>query len=97
MTKPRPHDGRRRKKKNKKTYGRNLVGQLHVLDQRHRALLQRALEIDILDIVAQVCLLVDDADQAVLDLQVHLGAFFDIFAEQTARLDRERLATTAQN
>lgn len=39
-------------KKNKKTYGRNLVGQLHVLDQRHRALLQRALEIDILDIVA---------------------------------------------
>lgn len=73
----------------RETYGRNLIGKLDVLGQGHGTLLQRALKINILDIVAKVGFLVDDADQTVLDLKVNLGAFLDVFAESTASLDGE--------
>jgi hypothetical protein len=68
---------------------RDLLGELDVLGQRGLALLDRALEVDVLDLVAKVGGLLDDGDQAVLDLQVHLGAFFDICREVTAGGDAE--------
>lgn len=69
--------------------GRDLLGQLDVLGQGGLALLDRALEVDVLDLAAEVGGLLDDGDQAVLDLQVHLGAFFDVFGEVTAGGDAE--------
>jgi hypothetical protein len=47
--------------------GRDLLRQLDVLGQGQLALLNRALEVDVLDGVAQVGGLPDDGDQAVLD------------------------------
>jgi hypothetical protein len=69
--------------------GRDLLGELDVLGQRGLALLDRALEVHVLDLVAKVGGLLDDGDQAILDLQVHLGAFFDICREVTAGGDAE--------
>jgi hypothetical protein len=71
--------------------GRDLLRQLDVLGQGQLALLDRALEVDVLDGVAQVGGLPDDGDQAVLDGQVHLGAVFDIRGDVTAGDDGEGL------
>lgn len=76
-----------------RTYGRNLLGKVNVLGQLHRALLQRALEIDILEVLTQVGLLVDDADQTVLDLQVNLCALLDILRQDSRGLDGQSDAT----
>ena len=70
-----------------KTYRRNLLGQLNILGQRHGTLLERALKVDVLDVVAEIGFLVDDTDQAVLDLQVHLCALLDILVEDARSLD----------
>jgi hypothetical protein len=72
--------------------GRDLLGELDVLGQGELALLKRALEVDVLDLGAEVGVLSDDGDQTVLDLQVHLGAIFDILREVTASDDAEGLA-----
>ena len=72
--------------------GRDLLGELDVLGQGELALLKRAFEVDVLDLAAEVGILPDDGDQAVLDLQVHLGAIFDVFREVTASDDAEGLA-----
>lgn len=72
--------------------GRDLLGELDVLGQGELALLKRAFEVDVLDLAAEVGILPDDGDQAVLDLQVHLGAIFDVFGEVTASDDAESLA-----
>jgi hypothetical protein len=71
--------------------GRDLLRQLDVLGQGQLALLDRALEVDVLDGVAQVGRLPDDGDQAVFDGQVHLGAVFDIRSDVAARDDGEGL------
>jgi hypothetical protein len=73
--------------------GRDLLGELDVLGQGELALLERALEVDVLDLSAEVGVLPDDGDQAVLDLQVHLGAIFNVLREVTASDDAEGLAT----
>lgn len=79
------------------TYGRNLLGKLDILGQAHWALLERALQVDILDVLAKIRLLVDDADQAILDLQVDLCALLDVFVKDTRCLDRESGATVMSN
>jgi len=56
---------------------RHLLGQLHRLAERHLALFERAAEIDLVDLFAQVDFLVEDADEAVFDLEVDFGAGFD--------------------
>jgi hypothetical protein len=71
--------------------GRDLLRQLDVLGQGQLALLERALEVDFSDGVAQVGGLPDDGDQAVLDGQVHLGAVFDLRGEVAAGDDGEGL------
>lgn len=72
--------------------GRDLLGELDVLGQGGLALLERALKVDVLDLAAEVGVLPNDGDQAVLDLQVHLGAIFDVFREVAASDDAEGLA-----
>jgi hypothetical protein len=46
-------------------------------------------------LAAEVGGLPDDGDQAVLDLQVHLGAIFDVFGEVTASDDAESCTTVS--
>jgi len=75
--------------------GRDLLGELDVLGQGELALLERALEVDVLDLGAEVGILPDDGDQAVLDLQVHLGAIFDVLREVAASDDAEGLAAVS--
>lgn len=76
-----------------KTYRWDFTGQRNVLGQAHLALVERALEICLADGVATVCFLVDEGDQAVLDLKVHLEALLDLFLEGAGRLDTECLTT----
>jgi len=61
--------------------GRDLLGQLHRLAERHLALLERTLEIDLVGLFAQVDFLVENADEAVFDLDVDLGAGLDVGGE----------------
>jgi hypothetical protein len=46
-------------------------------------------------LAAEVGGLPDDGDQAVLDLQVHLGAIFDVFGEVAASDDAEGCTTVS--
>lgn len=73
--------------------GRDLGGQVDILCERHDALLKRAVEVDILDGVAQVCGLADDRDQAVLDLQPDLCPLFNVLLELALGGDCECGAT----
>lgn len=75
------------------TYGRNLARQFNVLGQAQLALLQRALEVCLLDGVARIALLVDQGDQPVLDLKVHLAALLNLFLEVARGLDAQLLTT----
>jgi hypothetical protein len=64
-----------------RTYRRNLGRQIDVLGQAQLALLQRALEVRLLDGVACIALLVDQGDEPVLNLQVHLAALANLLLE----------------
>ena len=75
------------------TYRRNLPGQINVLGQAHLALLERALEVTLLYRFATIRVLVDECDEAVLDLQVHLETLTDLLLEVACGLDAELLAT----
>ena len=71
----------------------NLAGQVDVLGEGHLALLERTLEICLANRVAAIGLLVDEGDEAVLDLEMHLEALLNLVLEVTAGLDGESLAT----
>jgi hypothetical protein len=74
----------------------NLLRQIHLLLQRRLALLDWALQVDILDSVTEIGGLLDDGDEAVLDLQVHLGALCDVLAEGARCSNGQLLATVAE-
>lgn len=76
--------------------GRDLLRQLDILGQGQLALLDRALEVNILDRVTQVGRLPDDGDQAVLDRQVHLCAVLDVRGDVAAGGDGEGLAAAVR-
>jgi hypothetical protein len=73
------------------TYRGDFAGQSDVLGQAQLALLERALEVGLLDRFACIALLVDERDEAVLDLQVHLGSLDNLLLEVAAGLDAESL------
>jgi hypothetical protein len=52
-----------------RTYWRNLSWDLNILGYRHLPLLEWALQVDVGDLLAQICPGIDQSDQAVLDLQ----------------------------
>jgi len=58
----------------------DLLGNRHILRDGRVALLERALEVDVADLLAQVGFLVDESDEAVFDLHEHFGAVFDFLA-----------------
>lgn len=59
------------------TYRRNLPGNINILADGPLALFNRAVEIGLAHCVAAVGVLVDERDEAVFDLEVHLEAFFE--------------------
>lgn len=74
-------------------YRRNLLGDIDVLGQLHLALLDRTCHVGFLDRFAEVGFLVDERDEAVFDLEVHLRAFVDRFLELARGRDAEGLST----
>jgi hypothetical protein len=79
----------------RKTYRRNLLGQVDLLRQDHAALLKGALQINILDLVTQVHGLLHQSDNTPLDFNVHDGTLGDGFVESTRGGNGEGLATNA--
>lgn len=75
------------------TYRRNLLWQVDILGELHLALLQWALEVRLANGVASIRLLVDECNQAVFDLEVHLEALANLLLEVACCLDAELLAT----
>lgn len=73
-----------------------MLGQLHLFGQNHFTLLQRALHIDILELITEVDGLLDQSNETPLDLQAHSSALLDPLVEDTAGLDVENLATVEE-
>ena len=70
------------------TYRWNLAGQINVLGQAHLALLERAFQVRLANRLTQVRGLVNQSDQAVFDLEMHITTLNLIF-EVPLCLDRE--------
>lgn len=66
---------------------RDLLGQIDLRLQNHVTLLQRAVEVDIFNLLAEVGGLSDKGDQAILDLQEHGSTLLDSFMQGTRSLD----------
>lgn len=77
----------------RRTYRRNLTRQIDILGQAQLALLQWALEVCLLNGVAGITLLIDQSDEPVLDLQVHLAALANLFLEVAGSCDAQLLTT----
>lgn len=73
--------------------GRDLLGQVDRLDDGDVALLDRALEVDVLDLLAQVRRRADQPDVPVLDLEVDVGAVDDGLLDLALGFDREGVAS----
>lgn len=75
------------------THRRDLGGKLNGLGDAQDAFFNGTLEVDILNLLAEVRLRADKADEAVLDLQQHVGALLDGLLDGARSLDDELLAT----
>lgn len=75
------------------SYIRDLLRQLDGLGDGQSTVFDGALHVDVLDLLAQIGLCADKANQAVLDLECDIGAFLDGLAQGTGCLDNEVLAT----
>ena len=67
----------------------HLLWDRDALCEIHGALFERAAEVDVADLVAQVGLLLDERDDAVFDLQKDLGAGLDVLGEGACGGDGE--------
>jgi hypothetical protein len=76
------------------TYRWDLLGYINALRQERFALLQRTLQIDILDLLTQIRPRVYHPDKPILDLQVDVGALHDILFEYAQGFDFERCTAT---
>jgi hypothetical protein len=70
-------------------YRRNLVGQVDRLEDGDLALLDGALEVNILDLLAQVGPRGDQADEAIFDLDIDVCALENRLLDRAGRLDEE--------
>lgn len=75
------------------TYRWDLLGQLDLLLQDHVTLLQRAVEVNILDLLAEIGGLSDERDQTILDFQENGSTLLDSFAQGTRSLNGKSLTT----
>jgi len=57
----------------------DLIWQIDILGQLQITLLQRAFQVNILNLFAEICFLVDESDDAVFDLDMDFGAVFNVF------------------
>lgn len=73
--------------------GRDLIGDIDSLLDAKRSLLNRAVQIGLLGLLAEVGLGVDKADQSVLDNQVDVSALLDGLKDGTGRADNQLAAT----
>jgi hypothetical protein len=78
------------------TYRWDLLWQVNVLGESHVALLERALEVDFRNRVAEVVFLVDEGDEAVFDLDVYFCALFNLLLEIAGSLDGKSASTMSQ-
>jgi len=69
--------------------GWDLLGQINRLGDGDLALLNGALELNVLHLLAEVGLGVDEADVAVFDLQHHVCAIYDVFFHCSGCFDDE--------
>lgn len=77
-------------------YVGNLLGQVDTLGEGQGARLDGTLHINVLNLLAEVCLGADKADQAVLDLQRDICALLDRLGHDAGRGNYESLATNRQ-
>ena len=75
------------------TYGRNLLWQRDILRNCDLALLDRTLQVHIRDLLTQIGLCVDQTNQAILDLDVHVCAFLHICEKCSYSFDGEVSST----
>lgn len=73
----------------RETYRRDLPGQCNLLRNGPLAFLDRAVEVYIRDLFAEIGLRVDELDQAVLDLKNDVRALGDVFEEGAHGFDGE--------
>ena len=79
-----------------RTYRWDLLGQIDVLHEILRSLLEWTLQVYFFHIITQIGFLVYEADAAIFDLEVDFGAFLDIFGEGAISGDCETLTTKSQ-
>ena len=77
------------------TYRRDLTRQVNVSRNVGYALLQRALLVDVLHLLAQVLAAVDQADGAELDRQHRVRVLLDLLGEVARRLDGQGVPTAS--
>lgn len=70
-------------KKGSVSYVRNLLGQINGFGEGQSTSLNGALHVDVLDLLAQVRLGADQADQTVLDLQRNICALLNGLGDDT--------------
>lgn len=71
----------------------HLLGNIDFLLYRENTLLQGAGQIDFAEIVAEICLLLNEGDQAVFDLEENGGTGLDVLGEGSIADNCESLAT----
>jgi hypothetical protein len=74
-------------------YLRDVFRQVNILGQNHMTLLQGTLHVDIFKLVTEVDSLLDQADKAILDLDVRISPLLNLPVESTASLDNKLLTT----
>lgn len=72
-----------------------MARQFNLLDQRHLALFQWALQVNVDDLFAEISLLLDKSNQAIFDLQKHISALVNLLVNVAFGLDGEGFATTS--
>lgn len=75
------------------SYRWDLLGQVDGLDDGESALLDGALQVHVLDLIAEVGLRADQADIAILDFEVDVCAVFDRLMYDALGFDEESRAT----
>lgn len=75
------------------SYGRNLLGEVNGLGDLNDTSLDGALEVDVADLLAEVGLGADQANEAILDGKEDVGVLFDSGLDLALGLDDELMAT----
>lgn len=69
------------------TYGWDFLGQVDLLDDGNPALFDGALEIDVLDLLAEIRLGIDQTDVSIFDLEIHICALLDLVLHRASCCD----------